>query len=134
MNDYRALIDEIEESRKKPFEWGQNDCVLFAARCHAALTGVDLGKQHVGEYNSLRSAKKYYAQFLQSDDITSYLDRNLTRLPRMHSYPRGAVVLREDIDTGFGWALGVSVGHPVAFVSVEGIVFFPIESGWKSWL
>ena len=40
-----------------PFEWGKNDCVLFAADCVLALTGKDPAQGHRGYTTALQAAR-----------------------------------------------------------------------------
>lgn len=49
------LIEFIESRRRMPFEWGRNDCALFAADAVEAMTGEDLAKKWRG-YKSERGA------------------------------------------------------------------------------
>lgn len=50
------LADYIVKQRAEPFEWGKNDCALFAAGAVFAMTGEDVAKQYRGKYKSLRGA------------------------------------------------------------------------------
>ena len=46
----------LEERRAERFEWGRNDCVLFAADAVQAMTGVDLAAPWRGQWDSRASA------------------------------------------------------------------------------
>lgn len=46
----------LAERRARPFEWGSLDCVLFAADCVEACTGVDLAAMYRGTYSDATSA------------------------------------------------------------------------------
>lgn len=48
----------IEERRCAPFQWGFNDCCLFAADAVACVTGSDYGRQFEGGYTDGKSARR----------------------------------------------------------------------------
>lgn len=53
-DDWRErLISYLAETVNKPFQYGENDCALFAAGAVAAMTGVDLAAQWRGQYTGL---------------------------------------------------------------------------------
>jgi hypothetical protein len=41
---YERLAKFFDDRRHMPFEWGANDCALFFADAHLAMTGVDLAE------------------------------------------------------------------------------------------
>lgn len=54
-----VLAEQVELHRSEPFEWGKNDCALFAATVVQALTGVDLSAGLRGRYTTARGAKRH---------------------------------------------------------------------------
>jgi hypothetical protein len=46
------LTEYVESRRAEPFEWGRNDCMLFAADGISVLTGVDLVPELRGSYST----------------------------------------------------------------------------------
>ncbi|ATA23545.1 hypothetical protein BIY26_09550 [Brenneria goodwinii] len=54
----KQLIDVIRAAEKRPFSWGKNDCLLFAADCVAAMCGQDFAAQYRGTYDNEVGAKK----------------------------------------------------------------------------
>lgn len=55
--DWPARLDTFLRARRaRPFEWGEQDCVLFAADAVRALVGVDLGAKIRGKYKTARGA------------------------------------------------------------------------------
>ena len=46
------LGDVITQARADTFEWGRNDCVLFAARCVEAVTGEHPCPELIGAYST----------------------------------------------------------------------------------
>jgi len=58
-DDWRErLISYLAETATKPFEFGENDCALFAAGAVAAMTGVDLAAQWRGQYSNREDGLK----------------------------------------------------------------------------
>ena len=41
-----------------PFEWGTNDCCMFAVGCVEAITGVDYGKPYRGYKTKIGAARR----------------------------------------------------------------------------
>lgn len=48
-----ALFAYIHEVARRPFEWGNHDCGLFAAGAVQAMTGVDMASEYRGRYTTL---------------------------------------------------------------------------------
>lgn len=53
-----VLAEQVEAHRSKSFEYGENDCALFAASIVQALTGVDLSAGQRGHYSTALGAKR----------------------------------------------------------------------------
>lgn len=51
-----ALSDYIATKRHEPFEYGVNDCCLFAAGAVEAITGEDPMPEFRGKYDSLKTS------------------------------------------------------------------------------
>lgn len=52
----------LRERKAAPFEWGRNDCCMFAADCVQAITGADLAADLRGEYSTAQQAARVLAQ------------------------------------------------------------------------
>lgn len=58
-HDWQSRLDAcMRENLPKPFEWGRNDCVTFAAACVKAVTGEDHIEQLRGAWLNERSAAR----------------------------------------------------------------------------
>ncbi|UPT52978.1 peptidoglycan hydrolase [Hafnia phage yong3] len=118
------LLAKVEELADTPFEWGVNDCVIFAAKCIDAQTGGNVSENVIGKYNSEIGCKRYMLTQFKSADIrvaiSNYLPERIN--PKLAS--RGDVVTFEG-DTGLTagvlWATGVWAMGPT------GVVLFPIN-------
>lgn len=54
--DWRLCLDVLVRERAiDPFQWGSNDCALFAADCVRSITGVDVAA-HLRCYKDARGA------------------------------------------------------------------------------
>jgi hypothetical protein len=61
--DWRVrLAAVVEQHRNMPFEFGVNDCCLFAADCVQAMTGVDPGAAH-RDYTGMNGAARKIGEF-----------------------------------------------------------------------
>jgi len=55
--DWRTGLNaELAASARRPFEWGSNDCALFAMRCVEAMTGYNPAAPYAGKYKTARGA------------------------------------------------------------------------------
>lgn len=50
--DSVALNDFLNQRAQEPFEWGVNDCALFAADGIKAITGIDIAEDFRGKYTT----------------------------------------------------------------------------------
>lgn len=49
-----ALFDYVHDVARRPFQWGEHDCALFAAGAVKAMTGEDFAAGYRGRYKTLR--------------------------------------------------------------------------------
>src|SRR3990167_5210109 len=58
------LVGYLATMGKAPFEWGKNDCILFALCAAQAITGLDTAKGFRGKYkNALGAARVMRMRF-----------------------------------------------------------------------
>jgi hypothetical protein len=126
----------LEEKRLAPFQWGVNDCCLFASDWIRLITGWDPagpeGWALRGTYSTALSATRHLRGL---GGVVSLADRVVLMVGGYKVAPRHA--RRGDlalIPTPHGPALGV-VGHPkVAAPGRAGTVFFrkqDLEHFWR---
>lgn len=59
LHDWQSRLDAcMREHLTKPFEWGRNDCVTFAAACVKAVTGEDHIENLRGDWFDERAAAR----------------------------------------------------------------------------
>lgn len=63
----QRLAATTAAAMRTPFEWGVNDCALFACDCILAMTGEDLGAEFRGSYDNEREAYKVLARLGYAD-------------------------------------------------------------------
>ena len=130
--DWELRLDQfIESQRGKPFKWGTNDCMVFAAQAIQVL-GInhDIISGHRGKYNSAKTAAKIVKQ--KKDGIKEWAMELLQDFPQIHSHSakRGDVCL---IHYQGADAMGVCVGSEVAALGSKGLDMVPRSSIKKAW-
>ena len=58
----QRLFKYTTEMLATPFEYGTNDCVLFASACVEVMTGVDLARNYRGTYSTKAGALRIIAE------------------------------------------------------------------------
>lgn len=122
------LSQYIEDCRKKPFKWGENDCILFAAKCIEALTGENLYDPYL-----------VYNDEIGANDLVKY-NGGLSEIVKKHLGPghrdhmkaiRGDLVMMK-IN---GETIGIvdDSGESILFVGPDGLKRFPLKSAWRIW-
>jgi len=70
------LADYIQQNLDRPFEWGQHDCVTFAANWLKLSTGVD----YLSDLKSWTTAKEAAKQIKSVGGLENALDTRLKRI------------------------------------------------------
>lgn len=125
-----ALASEMARVQNMPFEWGKNDCCLFACNAVKAITGKDLA----------RSFRGYKTRNEAFDLIKSFggIGKLAESVAKKYSIPeidpllarRGDVCL---LDAGRGETLGICVGDTIVAPGDKGLVGFPLMQGLRAW-
>jgi hypothetical protein len=121
-----ALAAEIARGQRTPFAWGTHDCLLYAADCVRAQTGVDLAADFRGGYWTLRGA----IQILAAHGYDTPLDAIAARLPEipLARAARGDVVVAE---LAYGVSAGVCLGARSSFAAPSGLLDRPTGRCFK---
>lgn len=123
----RRLAEFVQQYRSKPYKWGSNDCVTFAANAVKAATGKDYGRGHRGKYKTKLGAAKYLKGMgfdTPEQLIDSLLDEKLPGFAQ-----RGDIVLARDGIPALcmgDFALSVAEGN-------AGLVRVPRADWVKAW-
>ena len=113
---YKAVVDDL---RRKPFAWGENDCgPALAGRMVEALTGEDLGSPYRGRYDSAASAYK----LMKAEGYDDLADLVAAMLPER---PKAQAVIGDiaaiPVDTVFRHALGIVNGERIFVLTETGL-------------
>ncbi len=116
-----ALAAEVERHRLVPFQWGANDCALFAADCVMAMTGTDLAVDFRGHYRTAQGAARAIRK-AGHDDLPALLAALLPEVHPVMARP-GDVAL---VESDQGLTAGVVTGPTIAASAVDGITTLPL--------
>jgi hypothetical protein len=105
----RTYLDRVETD---PFEWGTHDCALFVAGCVKAQTGVDLGVDFRGKYDTAKGAAEALRES-GAGTLFKTIKSWFGEPKSVHFAQRGDVVMRDAKTTG------VCVGQFSFFVGTE---------------
>lgn len=114
---FEAAIDEI---KYVPFDWStQHDCGPgLAGRMVYAITGEDLTVKYQGKYNSAAGALKV----MRKAGFDNLADLVGSFLPEIHpSQASLGDIVAYEMDSPFGFALGIVNGERVFVLRPEGV-------------
>lgn len=109
-----------------PFEWGSNDCCMFAVRAVEVMTGVDHGKPYRG-YKTALGAHRRLEKYGGVEGIATI---ELGEPKPVLFAKRGDVI---SALSGTNLLLGICLGDKIAAVSETGLIFLPMESAQNAW-
>lgn len=122
------LAAAIAAARARPFAWGANDCVTWAADVRLALTGEDLATGWRGRYSTPRGAARLIRR-MGFRSLTAAVTAALgAPLPSVLMAQRGDVVREGAVE-----AFGICAGRMALFLSPDGLTERPIEDCGMAW-
>jgi len=130
MNRHLAVRTTMLEFANSPFEWGEMDCCLFAAKIAHKITGVDYSVlfDHTTEAEAQVFIEKYGSL---EKLITHTLGRDPVDVEQLKAGDPVLVSLPI-----IGDVIGVFVGHQVLCKSPNGTLSVNvnrIKMGWRLW-
>lgn len=125
----RLLSDYIADCKKKPFEWGQHDCLLFAGGAVKALTGVDFCEQYKGYSTEQEAIDIVSTKGGIEALISSHLGHEGSR--NIMTARRGDIVVFKMPDKTAG--IVDDSGESIVFLTREGIRRIPLKKAWRVW-
>lgn len=116
------------EHANTPYVFGEHDCILFAANCVEAMTGVDLAADIRGRYKTEIGA----ARIIKNEGFTNLGDMIASRLPEVHlrEVRRGDVVL---CDGPMGEFAAMVVGKTCVGPGPKGMLHVPIQQAKRGY-
>jgi len=119
-----ALVNYIAVKRHEPFEYGVNDCCLFAAGAVEAITGQDPMPEFRGKYDSLKTSLKVIKE-IGAGTLEATLDGK---------FPEGGIGQAQRGDLAFfDGSVGVVMGGFAYFASDDGLEKVPRAMWDKCW-
>jgi len=117
----------LDAHRDAPFEWGENDCLLFAGRAIEAVTGDNPAQAVQGTYSTARGATKalWARGFKNVGDALADLYPEIS--PAMAQRGDLAVVTEGEMT-----AAGVVVGERVAVLAPAGLAWVDLVSARRA--
>lgn len=117
----------LAERCTRAFEWGVLDCVLFAADCVEACTGVDPAAAHRGTYSDAASAARVV---LAHGGLAEIAASNLgTEVPPVLAQPGDIGLLLNDGRECLAVCTGATWHAPGA----GGVVALPMAQAMRAW-
>lgn len=124
------MFAAIRAASQSKFEWGKNDCALFACDCILAMTGIDHAKDFRGNYDTRKSAMTALKNIEEVDDLSALADKFLGERIELKRARRGDLVL---LTIGSMKALGIVTGTYATFLAPEGIQTILISDCFCAW-
>jgi hypothetical protein len=119
-----ALVNYIATKRHEPFEYGVNDCCLFAAGAVIEVTGEDPMSEFRGKYDSLKTSLKVIKE-IGAGTLEATLDGKFPEVAISHAQ-RGDLAF-------FDGSVGVVMGGFAYFASDDGLEQIPRDMWDKCW-
>lgn len=123
------LVKYLLVQMSEPFEWGVNDCCLFACNCVQVMTGQDPGTAYRNKYTSELGARRALKRIGGGSIETAFNHVFGPLKPRLNA-GRGDLAL---INTDLGPAVGVVCGGSVWAVGLDGLVSLPLKNIIGCW-
>jgi hypothetical protein len=119
-----ALVNYMATKRHEPFEYGVNDCCLFAAGAVIEITGEDPMPEFRGKYDSLKGSLKVIKE-IGAGTLQATLDGKFPEVGIGHAQ-RGDLAF-------FDGSVGVVMGGFAYFASDDGLEKIPRAMWGKCW-
>lgn len=128
-----ALCELIRGARSRPFQWGEHDCLLFAARAVLVMTGTDPAAEVRGTYRTALGAVRRLQACGFPDLESAWDSRFPTRVaPRFIS--RGDIVAIPCAARRWrGLGLGIAFGPAIWAPGPDGLVSMPVALAVTAW-
>ena len=119
-----ALVNYILLKRHEPFEYGVNDCCMFALGAALEITGEDKMSEFRGKYDSLKGSLKVIKE-IGAGTLEATLDGK---------FPEVSIGYTQRGDLAFfDGSVGVVMGDFAYFASDDGLERVPRELWDKCW-
>lgn len=135
------LVNYLERMKGTPFEWGKNDCILFALGAAQAMTDVDTAKDFRGMYKTALGAARVMQKKFGTTNLSKAADVfrikwGSEEVPILMAQ-RGDIVEADVVSAegGHGPSLGVVDldGTHALFTGPTGVIKIKITNCQRAW-
>ena len=136
------LIDYFERMKTVGFEWGKNDCILFALGAAQVMTGIDTAKDFRGLYKTALGAARVMQKRFGTTNLSEAADAFKTKweseeILNVLMAQRGDIVEADVVSAegGSGPSLGVVDldGTHALFAGPSGTIRIKITDCRRAW-
>jgi hypothetical protein len=139
-----AYHDFLLSRAQAPFEWGENDCALFAADGIKAMTGVDIAEEFRGKYADKAGAMDLIETVCKGTTVADWAaycaeKHGLEEWADKSGKPSPLFAQRGDLVV-FSGATGETVaglvhlsGAHIVAIGEKGLYRFPISKVLRAW-
>ena len=107
VNWQQEVAKLIDEGATTPFEWGTNDCCLFASDVAKIQTGIDMASVYRGTYDTKFSALRRVIK--NHGSFEAIFDEHFERVPNAMAQRGDIVMTSVDKTMGIVWSGGALV-------------------------
>jgi hypothetical protein len=118
------LSEYVLSKKSQPFEYGVNDCCLFAAGAVEVITGENPIPEFIGAYDSLKTSIKAL-KTLGSGTLEKTMDAKFTEIQIGYAQT-GDLAFHDG-------SIGVIIDADALFVSDDGLVRISRDNWTKAW-
>lgn len=124
----KRFSDYLASRQNMPFEWGVNDCILFAAKGYEVITGTEYYSKFL-PYSTEEEAKEIIEK---NGGFYSLISKDIGRGHRnILKARRGDGVLLKL--PNFTCGLVDDSGESIAVPGKQGLVRYPLSKAWRIW-
>lgn len=118
------LSDYVISKKREPFEYGVNDCCLFASGAVEAVTGENPIPEFIGAYDSLKTSIKAL-KTIGAGTLEKTMDAKFSEIPIGYAQT-GDLAFHDG-------SIGVIIDADALFVSDGGLVRISRDKWSKTW-
>lgn len=119
------LAEYLADKAKKPFIWGENDCIIFAGEAILAMTGVDIGTKHKHQYANSDEAREYLGEHFDGNGDNVFIPYLGKSMNNYRKAGRGDIAKIAVLGEGFAYGVVDCSGERIAFMQRKGLVYVP---------
>lgn len=119
------LAEYLADKAKKPFIWGENDCIIFACEAITAVSGLDIITKHKGNYSTRKEAKEYLAEHFDGNGDNVFIPYLGKSRNNYRKACRGDIAKIAVLGEGFAYGVVDCSGERIAFMQRKGLVYVP---------